>query len=426
MEIVLNIIVNFTCILTGLWNMSRIMGIKKDNYILRSLGISALAISQAFVSLLHISLLNTLSLLFMIIGSTIIFIKYSKFHFLIYDVLIAVSAFAADITSTLCLSVISENTILLTLQQKNLIVARYLLTCIMTFIFCNLAFSILKRKHTTIKAYEIVFYVILATAEALSSAYIVKNIQETSSGTFMILFLLGCFVLDIYVVLMFYRISKSRETERENDLLKQQSNLQMSVYRDLQQRYAVSMKIVHDAKKHVNALEGLIEISNTVAAEQYKNSLYHELDKLHPPFYCENQLLAVIINNALLKAEQQQIIIHTQIEHIDFSFLSDIDLTTIVSNILDNALEAVVELPKNMREIWFIMEKKMGCYLIHSENSYNYINNISGRKFLSTKQNHMGIGLTNIESAVQKYDGVLSIDIKNKKFIVSITIPEKR
>ena len=68
----------------------------------------------------------------------------------------------------------------------------------------------------------------------------------------------------------------------------------------------------------------------------------------------------------------------------------------------------------------------MGCYLIHSENPYNYINNISGRKFLSTKQNHMGIGLTNIESAVQKYDGVLSIDIKNKKFIVSITIPEKR
>ena len=52
MEIVLNIIVNFTCILTGLWNMSRIMGIKKDNYILRSLGISALAISQAFVSLI--------------------------------------------------------------------------------------------------------------------------------------------------------------------------------------------------------------------------------------------------------------------------------------------------------------------------------------------------------------------------------------
>ena len=101
-------------------------------------------------------------------------------------------------------------------------------------------------------------------------------------------------------------------------------------------------------------------------------------------------------------------------------------MTTIVSNILDNALEAVVELPKNMREIWFIMEKKMGCYLIHSENPYNYINNISGRKFLSTKQNHMGIGLTNIESAVQKYDGVLSIDIKNKKFIVSITIPEKR
>ena len=417
--------VNLTCVFTGLWVMSHIMEIKKKYFVIRFLAVIILALSQSFVSLLQVSLLNTLSLLLMVVGSTIICIDCKKIHFLMYDVLIAVSAFAADLTSTLCLSVFSNNTIASTLQQQNMIIARYLLTCVLTLIFCNLAFSIVRKRHTAITWYEVIFYLMLAIGEALTSAYVVKNIQESSSGMFMIFFLLGCFVLDIYVVLVFYRISRGRETERENALLRQQSNLQISVYRDLQQRYDRSMRIVHDAKKHVNALEGLIEAANIEEAKQYKSSLYHELDKLHPSFQCENQLLSVIVNHALLKAEQKNIHMRLQIEPMDLSFLSDVDLTTIISNLMDNALEAVAELPESKRDIWFIMEKKMGCYLIHSENAYDYINSSTGQKFLSTKRGHMGIGLTNIETAVQKYNGIFLAEIENGKFVASVTIPEK-
>lgn len=425
MEIVLNMAVNLTCIFTGLWVTSHIMEMKKQYLAVRFFAVIIIALSQAFISLVQISLLNTFSLLLMIVGSTFIFMDCKKNQFLMYDVLIAVSAFAADLTSIFCLSVFFNNTIASTLQQQNMIIARYLLTCVLTFIFCNLAFSIVNKKHTAITWYEVIFYLMLATGETLTSAYIVKNIQESSSGMFMIFFLLGCFILDIYVVLVFYSLSRGRETERENDLLRQQSNLQISVYRDIQQRYDRSMRIVHDAKKHVNALEGLIESANTEEAKHYKNSLYHELDKLHPSFHCENQLLSVIINHALLKAEQKKIHIRLQIEPLDLSFLSDIDLTTIVSNLMDNALEAVAELVEGTRDIWFVMEKKMGCYLIHSENAYDYINCSHGQKFFSTKHGHMGIGLTNVETAVQKYNGMFSAVVENGKFVASVTIPEK-
>lgn len=51
------------------------------------------------------------------------------------------------------------------------------------------------------------------------------------------MFLSGCFLLDIYIALVFYRISVVRETEKENALIRQQSDLHMSVYQDLQNRY---------------------------------------------------------------------------------------------------------------------------------------------------------------------------------------------
>ena len=55
-----------------------------------------------------------------------------------------------------------------------------------------------------------------------------------SSGMFLILFLIGCLVLDGYIVVVFYRISIVRKTEKENALLQQQSEMQLEVYSDLQ------------------------------------------------------------------------------------------------------------------------------------------------------------------------------------------------
>lgn len=425
MEIFLNIIVNLTCIFTSIWCISNIMRLKKNFIVLRISAVLILAVIQTFVCVLDIALLNTLSSFFMIIFTIIIFADCKRINFLIYSIMTTISAFAADIVATLCLSVIYDNTISSTLQQKNMIIARYILTCILTFVFCNIAFSFIKKNDVTATWYEVIFYIILATGEALTSAYIVRNIQETSSGKFMIAFLIGCFILDLYIVLAFYQIAKAKKTEKENALLRQQSNQQISVYRDLQIRYERSMKIIHDIKKHVNALEELIETKNMQAAENYKKSLYKELDKIHPSFKCDNQLLSVIINHTLLKAEQKNIHVKLKIEETDLSYLSDIDMTTIISNILDNALEAAAEVPPDEREILIITEKKMGCYIIHIENTFDHVSYLTENKFFSTKHGHMGIGLKNVEDTVKKYNGMFSVKTENNKFITLVTIPEK-
>lgn len=264
----------------------------------------------------------------------------------------------------------------------------------------------------------------LAVGETFSTYFMVINIQDDSSGGFIILFLSGCFFLDIYIAFMFNRISVVRETEKENALLQQQAEIQMSVYQDLQNRYERSMKIIHDAKKHVNALEGLIQSENIVEATEYKKSLYQEFDKLQLSFQHKNKILTVIINNELIKAESHDIEMKLIIDDVDMSFMSDIDITTIISNVLDNAVKAVSELPKEKRHILFIIREKMNCLVIHAENPYENIEQ-SGSRYISTKSGHLGIGLKNIESTVRKYGGMFSTDISDYNFINLITIPYK-
>lgn len=113
------------------------------------------------------------------------------------------------------------------------------------------------------------------------------------------------------------------------------------------------------------------------------------------------------------------------IDDIDMEFLSDIDITTIVSNVLDNAIEAVSELPEEKRNILFIIKEKMNCLVIHAENPYKNIEQ-SKNRFLSTKNGHLGIGLKNIESVVNKYNGIFSVDISDENFVNLITIPYKK
>lgn len=422
-DIFFSILINFTYIFSGIWGISHFLEFRKNCRI--NLLISAfLCVGQAFFIFMNIPMLNTLSTLILIFITTLTCFKCNKKVFIIYDILIFMSSFIADILATICFSVVSRNTITSVLQQQDITISRRILNCIFIFILCSISFNLIRKKQSSPVWYEVIFYTILAVGETITTYFMVINIQDDSSGGFIILFLSGCFLLDIYIAFMFHRISIVRETEKENALLQQQSDLQMSVYQDLQNRYERSMKIIHDAKKHVTALEGLIQSENIEEATQYKKSLYQEFDKLQLSFQHKNKILTVIINNELIKAESHDIKMKLIIDDIDISFMSDIDITTIVSNVLDNAIEAVSELPEEKRNILFIIKEKMNCLVIHSENPYKSLEQ-SKNRFISTKSGHLGIGLKNIESTINKYGGMFSIDISDDNFINLITIPYK-
>ena len=64
-----------------------------------------------------------------------------------------------------------------------------------------------------------------------------KYIQAYSSGMFLILFLIGCLVLDGYIVVVFYRISIVRKTEKENALLQHQKPIKNKI-KNIPEEYA--------------------------------------------------------------------------------------------------------------------------------------------------------------------------------------------
>lgn len=422
MEFLANAIVGISAAFSGMWVLFQILE-RRSHFLWRLLGVLGIAIVQGALGLLQIPILNMTSTVLMIVGSTLLCYQCKKLYFLVYDILIVFCGFIADVLSVLLLSTYYNSSISSTLQENNFLV-RSIFACLMTFLLCQLLFTLIRRKHAIFSWYEAIFYTMLATGEIAVFAYVCKYIQAYSSGMFLILFLIGCLVLDGYIVVVFYRISIVRKTEKENALLQQQSEMQLEVYSDLQQRYQNSMRTIHDAKRHVRALESLIQSDHLAEAQQYKESLFQKLNELQPSIQCDNPLLSAILNHVFLKAEQRHIALKMDLQGEEqLSMLAGVDLTTIVSNLLDNAVDAVLELPEEQRYIHFAVAFQMGEIMIHVENPTKNDLKREGNAVVSTKEGHLGLGLKNVEMVVKKYKGDFKIDVKDGNFVVAITIP---
>lgn len=422
MEFLANAIVGISTAFSGMWVLFQILE-RRFHFLWRLLGVLGIAIVQGALGLLQIPIFNMTSTVLMIVGSTLLCYQCKKLYFLVYDILIVFCGFIADVFSVLLLSTYYNSSISSTLQENNFLV-RSIFACLMTFLLCQLLFTLIRRKHAIFSWYEAIFYTMLATGEIAVFAYVCKYIQAYSSGMFLILFLIGCLVLDGYIVVVFYRISIVRKTEKENALLQQQSEMQLEVYSDLQQRYQNSMRTIHDAKRHVRALESLIQSDHLAEAQQYKESLFQKLNELQPSIQCDNPLLSAILNHVFLKAEQRHITLKMDLQGEEqLSMLAGVDLTTIASNLLDNAVDAVSELPEEQRYIHFAVAFQMGEIMIHVENPTKNDLKREGNTIVSTKEGHLGLGLKNVEMVVKKYKGDFKIYVKDGNFVVAITIP---
>lgn len=422
MEFLANAIVGISAAFSGMWVLFQILE-RRSHFLWRLLGVLGIAIVQGALGLLQIPILNMTSTVLMIVGSTLLCYQCKKLYFLVYDILIVFCGFIADVFSVLLLSTYYNSSISSTLQENNFLV-RSIFACLMTFLLCQLLFTLIRRKHAIFSWYEAIFYTMLATGEIAVFVYVCKYIQAYSSGMFLILFLIGCLVLDGYIVVVFYRISIVRKTEKENALLQQQSEMQLEVYSDLQQRYQNSMRTIHDAKRHVRALESLIQSDHLAEAQQYKESLFQKLNELQPSIQCDNPLLSAILNHVFLKTEQRHIALKMDLQGEEqLSMLAGVDLTTIVSNLLDNAVDAVSELPEEQRYIHFAVAFQIGEIMIHVENPTKNDLKREGNTVVSTKEGHFGLGLKNVEMVVKKYKGDFKIHVKDGNFVVAITIP---
>ena len=399
--------------------------IKKNKIILKVIFIICLTFIKLLAAYLRIPPLNLmLSYLLAILIMKLMY-KCKISLILIYAIVFTMLVFASDVFSNLINSVIYQNTINSTINGSTIVLLhRYIWDAILLVLFTR-TFSLFIKRNSDykIKWHELVFYIILIIFEVGIFAYVSLVIQNSSNGLILLFMVIGFLVLDLYIMYIFNMIFRSREAESQISLMQQQEKLQLQMYQKLQSKYSESCSVVHDINKHINSLHKLIEKEpDNQRAEQYLSDLKQTAERLRPTMKNQNIMLEIILNTVVERYRKNNIILNLEVEDFSMDFISDMDITTIFSNLLDNAEEACLELPEEERKVYMILKQRANLIILQIKNPYANIKNIN-QKFYSTKKGHSGIGLSNVKKSVKKYNGNINIQTENNEFQVLITIP---
>lgn len=331
--------------------------------------------------------------------------------------------FFSDTFTVLLWTVIKTQTVADVLANYQLMLVSNLLNILLMFLAYRIYSSVLNHTEVLSVRYKESIFLAMMTAFEVFIIYCFSlTVKTRMDGIKIIVMLLGFLFFNIFVTYIISQVSKAYKYKYELSLSQRQSEIQLIHYQEMSKKYRESSKIIHDIKKHMATLEALRYNSDEKAAK-YEKLINKEIDKLYSGFQCTNQILSVVLSQKIDGAEAENIKLVVQVEDVLFDFIDDLDMTAIFANLWDNAIEACLNLDIGRRYIKFMIQKINDYVFINMENSFDGHLCRSDERLLSTKKNHQGIGISSIETAVEKYDGVFLINTSDGIFHIEISMP---
>lgn len=215
---------------------------------------------------------------------------------------------------------------------------------------------------------------------------------------------------------------------------RQNRELQSFLYRQKQQydyqlrQSEAVRRFKHDLVNHMGVLRELANQKRTEEVKEYIDTIWSMQDEFDLKIHTGDGLLDVILNYYFYLAEKENIDFTVTGKLTGETGLEMFDLTTLMGNILQNAMEATVRtaVPKIRVEL---IEHKREIFLIVKNSVAKEISTSKG--FLTTSkkdtENH-GFGLKNIVAVVHKYRGEYYMESVAENgetmFQISIAIPK--
>jgi len=244
-------------------------------------------------------------------------------------------------------------------------------------------------------------------------------IDEDQVGTWIILSLILMFAI------LFYRVNRQREMELEIAMLKQdRTEILERDYQALSRTYADNAKLYHDLHNHIEAIYQCLTGGDIQEAVQYCEELRTPVREISQTVWTGDKAIDYLINSKMALTEQEHIQTKVNIEYPHNTNIRNIDLTTILGNLLDNALEAAEKAPAPLRFINLTIRRINAMLIIKVENGYGEAPTQENGNLLTSKMDKAfhGWGLKSVQTAAERYDGAIHTEYADGIFKTVVTL----
>ncbi len=236
----------------------------------------------------------------------------------------------------------------------------------------------------------------------------------------------GLMFSSMLIFYLFEQSIKEQTNLKEFALLKQKSELDMKHYKILKENYDNVKIIEHDIKKHIRLIDEFAKIGNNLEIVKYIESFNEDIRFFSLKPISKNKSLDIVLNEKMQIAQNKDTKFIYHIQNVNMDFVQDIDICTIFSNILDNALESCEK--SDSKEIVLEIYIVNGKFLtIDLANSCDIVPSVKDGKLVTSKlnSNNHGFGMKSVIKTVKKYKGQVFyyFNEEESKFITNISIP---
>ncbi len=224
------------------------------------------------------------------------------------------------------------------------------------------------------------------------------------------------------IVFWIYEFSlKTYQRNIELEITQQKEAVTTEYYELLNKQNENTKIVVHDIKRHLNTIKNLAPNDETIG--KYINSVIGEFGINNPIDYCNSPLVNVITHRYKSLCDDSDISFNIDIRNTKIDFMSEPDITAMLDNLLENAVEATSKATEKF--IDFIITVKQNDMLVISiANSVDKPVKITHNNIISSKreQGVHGVGLKSIKRIVNKYDGEITMSFSEEDMTFNTTI----
>ncbi len=311
------------------------------------------------------------------------------------------------------------------------------LTELLTLCLCHFGFAILieiaphlmknEQKKLSIRIWCLLLSIpIISIIGYFCIAIMVMNSSMSNRAS--ALLGLPLLMIILYINLMVFYLS-DRFTAlviatSQKKLLAQQVDYQSKYYQHLEKNQETIRSIKHDMKNNLQTAIYLLNDRKSEELNEHLLELTNHIGTIEKIISTENTALDAILNMKILEMRELDIEVHTNI-----SVPKDLKITfeqavIIFGNIMDNAKEACLSLPNDMRIVKLKIFYISNMLYIRLQNPMDKNIDIKNNLPESTKSDSLlhGIGLKNVQRLVEDLQGTMGFKTDDSNFLIKIII----
>ena len=286
---------------------------------------------------------------------------------------------------------------------------------VVLFSIVNVIFADKVRLIIKKAAFTIISVIIIAALILSLTTDIVIDFSVAMIGSMIFVFLFA------ELAAIYAYLQKQESESIEQRFISEKRRFEENRFNDANAIWENVRRAQHDMKQHLTVISGYLDDGETEECKKYLTSIIPRVENMGNVVKSDNKIIDYLISSKLCSLKDTQVVISGSIG--DLSDIEDADLSCLMGNIIDNAVEGVKSALDKRIELLFSRQNSNRIFICKNTVSESVLKNNPQLKTTKYDPKRHGYGTKIVSEIVEKYHGMIDYFEEYDMFGIQIVLP---